>query len=542
MSDLKELNIQPREYQKSIFETCKKSNCLVVLPTGTGKTLIAVMLSIQRFKLYPLEKILILAPTRPLVEQHFNTFKKFLPENWADMQIFTGKTPAEERKKIWQTSEFIFSTPQCIANDLKNNLYNLTDVSLLIEDECHRCLKNYAYNFIAQQYKQQSLHPRILGLTASPGSDKQTINKVCANLGIEQVEIRTRDSEDVKPYLQELEFQKIELEFPPEFEEIRLLLKEIYNRKIQELKNRKVLFIFPTKTNLLQTQKKISNQLNTNARKNPSLFTAASVCAQAIKLQHALELLETQTLASFITYLKKLFSEAEQQKSKASQRLVKAPEFTKAYTLATTLNKEHPKLEKILNLVKTNLSKNKNAKIIIFAQYRETVKKIANKLKTILNASPTIFVGQTIKKHAQEHKSTSNKTSAQEAQEEQETTTGLNQKQQKQIISKFSSGEFNVLVATSIGEEGLDIPEVNEVIFYEPVPSAIRKIQRTGRTARLQPGALKILITKNTRDQAYHYASTAKEKRMHSAIEEIKQNLNKSENLNKEEKEQKKLF
>jgi len=98
-----------------------------------------------------------------------------------------------------RTAEFIFSTPQCIANDLEKMLYRLDEVSLLVVDECHRCLKNYAYNQVAQK------------LTASPGSDKETITAICENLGIEAVEIRTRESADVKPYLQELEFEKIEV-------------------------------------------------------------------------------------------------------------------------------------------------------------------------------------------------------------------------------------------------------------------------------------------------------------------------------------------
>jgi len=184
------------------------------LPTGTGKTLIAIMLSIQRFEKYPLQKILIIAPTKPLIEQHFESFKKNIPEDWADMQLFTGKTSAEKRKKIWETAEFIFSTPQCISNDIKKELYKLSDVSLLVIDECHRCLKNYAYNAIAQRYKMQATNPRILGLTASPGGDKQTIQEVCKNIGASAIEIRTRDSPDVKPYIQDIEIEKIEVDLP----------------------------------------------------------------------------------------------------------------------------------------------------------------------------------------------------------------------------------------------------------------------------------------------------------------------------------------
>ncbi len=511
---MKELSITPRDYQISILETCRKKDCIVILPTGTGKTLIAIMLAIERFKLFPLKKILILAPTRPLVEQHFNSFQQNLPKNWADLQIFTGKTPAEKRKKIWQTAEFIFSTPQCISNDLKKNLYNLEDVCLLIVDECHRCLKNYSYNFIAQKYKSQAENRRILGLTASPGSDKERIAKVCENLGIQEVEIRTRDSPDVKPYLQELEFQKIDVDFPPEFEEIRCLLKEIYNEKVQELKNRKTLFTPATKKTLLETQRKIIRALNSGTR-SPNLMLSASACAVAIKLQHALELLETQTLTSFIAYMKNLFSQAEQKKSRGVQRLVKDKRFTTAYTLATTIDFEHPKLHKLQELIKEQFKKNPNSKILIFAQFRDTVKKISDTLNKIPNAKPAIFVGQAKKG-------------------EGKNSTGLKQSEQKKIIQDFSSGKINVVVATSIAEEGLDIPEVSQVIFYEPVPSAIRSIQRRGRTARLSPGTLKILITKNTRDQSYHYASRAREKNMHKAINEIKKQLS--------EDKQKKLF
>ena len=495
-----ELNLIPRDYQKTIFETCKKKDCIVVLPTGTGKTLIALMLAIDRFKKFPLEKIVILAPTRPLIEQHFESFEKNLPEGWADMKIFTGKTPAKKRKEIWQTAEFIFSTPQCIANDIDKMLYKLDEVSLLVVDECHRCLKNYAYNRIAQKYKMQGSNKRTLGLTASPGGDKETIANVCENLGINAVEIRTRESPDVIPYIQELEFEKIEVNFPPEFEEIRVLLQEIYNKKVSELKHRRVLFGFASKTTLLKTQANLMNSIRRS--KNMNSMLAVSACAQALKISHALELLETQTVSAFISYLKDLFHQASEQKSKGVQKLVKDPRFAKAYTLATTLNREHPKLEILKKIIRKQFQINKESKIIIFTQFRETVRKITETLNEIDGIKSDQFVGQAIKQH------------------DKGQTTGLKQKEQKAMIEKFRTGEINILVATSIAEEGLDIPEVNEVIFYEPIPSA---------TARLSKGSLKILLTKNTRDQIYHYTAHHKEKRMYRAIDQIKKEFESKE-------------
>jgi len=509
--------ITPRLYQQKIFETCLKKNCLVVLPTGIGKTLIGLMISIKRLEEFPLKKVVILAPTRPLVEQHFNYFKKHLPELFADIQLFTGSVNAEKRKKIWQTANIIFSTPQCVGNDLKKNLYTLEEVSLLIEDEAHRCVKNYDYNYISKKYMEQGQNQRIVGLTASPGSDASKIKQICNNLSIEAVELRTRESEDVKEYLQELEFEKVIVEFPEELEEIRHVLKKLFDRYIEELKYRKVLFGPATKTGLIELQKRIMGTLS-RGNKNFNYLLGASACAQAIKLQHALELLETQTLASFNKYLKDLFKQASKKQSKGVVKLVALPEFNFIFMQSNELlskNFEHPKAQTLKDLIIKEQKQNPNLKVIIFTQYRDTAAMVNKKINKIEGIKSKIFVGQAKKED-----------------------TGLSQKQQKEIIKEFEKGEINVICATSIGEEGLDIPEVNAVIFYEPVPSAIRAIQRAGRTARLMKGKLLILITKGTRDETFYYVSRAKEKKMHKAIDNIKNTLETKNNL-KEEKQTK---
>ena len=160
MAEFNEISdITPREYQKKIYETAKENNTLVVLPTGLGKTLIALMLTIERQKRFPGKKALILAPTRPLIEQHFEYFKKKLPELFADIQLFTGSVNAPQRRKIWQNADIIFSTPQCIANDLENRLYDLRDAALLVIDEAHRCVKNYDYTKVVKHYKENSSAP-----------------------------------------------------------------------------------------------------------------------------------------------------------------------------------------------------------------------------------------------------------------------------------------------------------------------------------------------------------------------------------------------
>ena len=253
---------------------------------------------------------------------------------------------------------------------------------------------------------------------------------------------------------------------------------------------------------MLKLQTNLARQANGG---NGNAMYGMSLCAQAIKIAHAIELIETQTLTGTKTYLEGLLKQAEEKKTKGVQRLVKTPEFQAAYLSITKLKesgKEHPKIEKIAELVNEELEKNREAKLLLFTQFRETANQIVETLKKGSLARPSLFIGQAKKESG-----------------------GMSQKEQKNVIEQFKTGEINVLCATSIGEEGLDIPEVNAVVFYEPIPSAIRKIQRAGRTARHAPGKLFILLTKNTKDEISHYASNAREKKMYKTIEAIKEDI-----------------
>jgi Fanconi anemia group M protein len=342
-------------------------------------------------------------------------------------------------------------------------------VSLLIEDECHRCLKNYAYTYVAEKYQAQSKNPRILGLTASPGAERKTIEQIAKNLNIDTIELRTRDSEDVKEYLQELKFEVVRVDFPEDFDRLRKMLKVIFQKKVDELKNRKLLFGPPMKRVILEAQGNIMRAIS-SGNKHFNLLMGASACSQAIKVEHAIELIETQTLSSVYEYFHNLFQQAGENKSKAVVNLVKQPEFNQAFVLLNELiakKIEHPKLLKLKEILENKIKEDHKNKAIVFTQFRSTAVKICRELNSIPDIKAKVFVGQAIKKMK----------SGEEI--------GLSQKEQHQMLEEFKSGGSNVLVATSIGEEGLDIPEVNSVIFYEPIPSAIRKIQRAGRTARL---------------------------------------------------------
>ncbi len=494
----------PRLYQQTILGTAASFNTLVVLPTGMGKTPIAFMLSAQRLHQYPNAKILMLAPTKPLCEQHVQTFRRHLEVPEEKIVLFTGEIPPERRAELWKEATIIISTPQGLENDTINQRIRLEEASLLILDECHHATGEYSYVWLAQQYERLAKYPRILALTASPGSDAEKIKEICKNLFIERVEVRTEKDPDVRPYIQQVKFNWVSVPFPDEFKKIRTILKDCVKSKLLEAQR----YGFCSsdsmmKGELLQLQGELQKKISSGER-SFEILRSISVIAEALKAEHALELLETQGIKQLYAYMSKIREESQHSKVKAVKNLVQDANFKAALHLTEELQIKkvnHPKLLKLQELLQEELQKKSDAKIIVFANYRSSADLVVKMLDG-LGISNSIFVGQAKKEGL-----------------------GFSQKQQKEILDKFRAGEFSILVATSVAEEGLDIPAVDKVIFYEPIPSAIRSIQRRGRTGRLARGEVTLLITAGTRDEAHRWSAHHKEKRMHRNLEQLRRGL-----------------
>ncbi|MFC1727840.1 DEAD/DEAH box helicase [Nanoarchaeota archaeon] len=491
-------DFKPRLYQETIFSSCTGKNTLVVLPTGMGKTALALMLAAHRIENYPSSKILFLAPTKPLAQQHLDTFTKHIYSD--KLVLFTGAVSPEKRGELWKKAQFVFSTPQGLENDVISGRVNLKEVSLLVFDEAHRATGDYAYTFIAKQYDKLSDFPRILALTASPGSDKEKINEICSNLFIEEVEVRVDSDPDVKPYIQKIDIDWVTVNLPASFLEIHKFLKNCYDSKLKKVKEYGYLPNYMNgKTDLLKLQARLHSEI-AKGNKDFEILKSISLIAEAGKVQHAIELVETQGISALKSYMEKMKEEASKTKSKAVQNLVQDLNFRSAYIKTCSLFEkkvDHPKLHELRDLI----VKEKGNKIIIFAQYRDTATRIEQELVE-KGVKCNVFVGQTKKGE-----------------------TGLTQKKQKEMLDEFRSGLFNVLIATSVAEEGLDIPKVDLVVFYEAIPSAIRTIQRRGRTGRSDKGRVVVLMAKGTRDEGYRWSAHHKEKRMHRTLAELKNGI-----------------
>ncbi len=409
-----------------------------------------------------------------------------------------------------------------MENDIISKRINLEEVSLLGFDEAHKAVKDYSYVWIAKQYNKLARYPRIIALTASPGSDIEHISEVCNNLFIEDIEVRTDKDPDVKPYVQEMELEWIEVDIPESFIQIKNYFNECMKSKIKEIKDLGYITDIngnTSKKDLLAMQGSIHSEI-AHGNKDYSILKTISFIAEIMKVQHGLELLESQGITSLHAYLNKLKQESFTTKVKAVKNLANDINFKSALIKTDSLfekNIEHPKLDKLKSIVKNEIEKNKDMKMIVFNQYRDNALMIVNELNKMEKVKSSLFVGQMKK-----------------------GDTGMTQKKQKEILDQFRNNEFNVLVSTSIGEEGLDIPKVNTVVFYEPIPSAIRTIQRKGRTARHGQGRVIVLVAKNTRDVSYRWSAFHKENRMYRTLESLKRKISsplmnnkKEENLNK---------
>ncbi len=505
---IKPKTVEARLYQQLIATTVlDKGNTLVVAPTALGKTVVAALVMAERLRKHPAGKVLFLAPTKPLVLQHAESLKRIVNVPEEKIVAFTGSLSPKKRAELWKDSQIIVATPQTVENDLIRGELNLHDVVLLVVDEAHRAVGNYPYVFIADRYVSESKDPLILALTASPGGSVEKIQEVMRNLHIKHVEIRTPDDPDVKPYVQKIRTHWVRVDLPSEFKEAKHLLERAIAIRLRRLKEVGVVDSADvraySKKDFLALQERLQGAVAEDPN-NQDTYEAIRIVSEILKIQHALELLETQGVAATNAYLERIFSRSSLSSAPKSLRHVAldpyVQEVRRIVRQMYLRGYEHPKLDRLVEILSRFFREHPDARAIVFTQYRDTAAKIVDVLSKIDGIRPVRFVGQASR----------------------EGDKGLNQKEQKAILDAFRSGDYNVLVATSVAEEGLDIPAVDLVVFYEAIPSEIRSIQRRGRTGRFGTGEVYVLIAKGTRDEAYYWSARAKERRMVETLKKLK--------------------
>ncbi|RLI34777.1 DEAD/DEAH box helicase [Candidatus Bathyarchaeota archaeon] len=485
---LKPEKLEYREYQAKIWETCLKGNCLVVLPTGLGKTVIAILTAAERLRLHPEGRIIVLAPSRPLAHQHYQKFKEAfnLPEE--NFTLLTGETPPAKRGNL--KARLVFATPQALENDLLAGRISLENVVLMVFDEAHRAVGNHPYVFLAEEYLRRSRSPLILALTASPGSEKEHIEAVKRNLAVRFVEARSDLSPDVKPHVKAVKVKWVKVRLEGPLKEASNLLREYLKENGKKLAEKRLLDPGRISFQTLTEAENLARKMLAAEPENRELLSLLGEISNLKRVSRALTLLESLGPEAFSEYVEKLKGKS----SRSLKQLFADERVKKAFGLVSPSLK-HPKLEVLPRLMQ-RLLEDGASRIIVFASYRSTAKRIEEELLRAEGVRPVRLVGQASRGGDR----------------------GLNQRRQIEVLEGFKQGAYNVLVATQVAEEGIDVANADVVVFYDNVPSAVRFVQRRGRVGRQQPGRVVILLTEGSVDEAYYWIGVRREKAMREMV------------------------
>lgn len=486
--------VEYRQFQTDIAMEALSGNSLVVTPTGLGKTVIAALVIAEKLAQVG-GKALIVAPSRPLADQHAAMLDAVLTTG--STVCLTGSESQRKRAGRWGTRRIFAATPQVAVNDLKKRLLP-TDLAVVVFDEAHRAVGDYSYVPLAKDLRELCPSVLFLGLTASPGHEIEHIEEVCANLFIKNVILRSREDPDVAPYVQKMDIDWIEVQPSEIINTVSGFMTAYYIERLNKI--RRFGFLRTRKNTQVRIQdlNAASGQIFAMRKKGraPYLFQASRQVALARTAHHALLCIERQGVDSFVRFIEPKMKPG---RSRFEAAFVNDQKVKRAFNAAKRWKgPSHPKLKPLEETVKEQIARKPDSKIIVFAELRDTVEFLVKLFKSE-GINVEHFVGQGTRQGRK----------------------GMTQKEQREALARFSSSVFQVMCATSIAEEGLDVPQVDLVVFYEPVASDVRLIQRKGRTGRDAPGKVMILTTDKTADERYLWSGLKREKRMKRLVKKM---------------------
>ncbi|KAF9360483.1 hypothetical protein BGX26_009173 [Mortierella sp. AD094] len=547
------INYPRRDYQYNIIRRALFSNTLVSLPTGLGKTFIAAVVMLNYFRWFPKSKIIFMAPTRPLVNQQIEACFNICGIPQEETVEMTGQQNSELRREMWAKKRVIYCTPQVLQNDINSGICPAEDIVCLVVDEAHRAVGRYAYSEVIRLLEPINRDIRVMALTATPGGDIKTVQKVVQNLKIAKIEVRTEDSMDLQQYVFKRSIQEMVVPCGREVGDIRDKFLSLMRPFLDRLAKQNVLRTTDpgqlSRFSLIQGRDAYLAEHPQHSANKSFIMKQIGIC---MGLVHAYELLTIHGIRPFFANMdpfanrnnnnstgisnpagargigvKRKYGDNDADKdddnkpSMARKAMEEIPDFIRMMDRIRIKMKDpkfcsHPKLERLVGIVVQHFvdhqdqndalvqaravsSESSNAgassddtlpqtRVMIFANYRESVEEIGRVLE---HHRPLVkvqsFIGQATAKGKK----------------------GISQKEQQKVVADFQKGQHNVLVATSIGEEGLDIGDVDLIICYDSHSSPIRMLQRMGRTGRKRKGKICLLLSEGQEEQKYRRSQTS---------------------------------
>jgi len=437
-----------RQYQLEMAETAISHNTLVSLPTGLGKTLVAAVVLYNFYRWFSKGKVIFLAPTLPLVNQQVSACYNIMGIPANDTAVLTGKIPADRRQRIWKERRVFFCTPQTVQKDLEHGRVDADMIVCVVLDEAHKATGDYAYVKIVEYLHQaSSARFRVLGLSATPGSNIKAIQNVVDALLINRIEARTEEDPSVAQYIHQRESEIVIVPHASAVTAIDRLFSDIICPLLDRLRTLGVRIhgsATVTSYNLMRAGNDFAKRTGSKNHQG-YLYAAQSLCQIRNDLHR-------QGIGAVRTKLHRM--RCVPQRGMLAH-IVKTDEFNRIWTEVakascdpdskdTTVAQKlscNPKLNKLVEILLEHFERKKacghSSRAIVFSQFRDSVSEIVNVLKPSEPLLlPRHFVGQ--------GKGTSG----------DGQLKGMRQAEQHEVIRQFREGVYNVLVCTCIGEEG----------------------------------------------------------------------------------------
>ncbi|KAF6006594.1 hypothetical protein HII12_004993 [Brettanomyces bruxellensis] len=558
-------NLEVRKYQEEIVKKAVMENVLCSLPTGLGKTFIAATVMLNFYRWVERAKIIFMAPTRPLVAQQMRACYGIAGLPLEDTTVLVGVTRKdravlwETRRVFFSTPQMVANDLLSGLVDPRNVC------CVVVDEAHRARGGSYAYCKVVERLDKLNTSFRVLALTATPGATVESVQKVVDNLDISSIQLRTDKDPDVLQYMNSRSLVEIDCDITPEIQHAVILISEAILPVLKRANSAGIYDITdPARINQFMALEK-SRAVVANHRLPEGLkWTYFFILRLLSEVGNFFRRLNVYGIVTFYGFFLDKYTEftTKYQMKKSTNKLAASfyfsPQISELKSYIEKLIAEdsknsanpglkvvagtfsHTKFQELVKRVTTFLQQKEheshgNSSIIVFTEFRDNALEIvrclesANKLVSSADSHskdlvrPHIFIGQAKeksrfdeetfrstkgrkkkknpKKRKKNEKNSDSPLATRLGSSETAQAKGMSQKDQKELLSKFKDGVYNVLVATSIGEEGLDIGEVDMIVCFDSTSSPIKNIQRMGRTGRKRAGNVVMLFSSNEREK-----------------------------------------
>ncbi|KAK0185901.1 P-loop containing nucleoside triphosphate hydrolase protein [Armillaria mellea] len=464
----------PRKYQEEVFVQAQEGNIIAALGTGSGKTFISILLIrwIATKEASQGKAIIFLVPKVALVEQQGDFIAKHTSlrviklHGALDIDL-TDR--AGWQKKFLENDVFVM-TAQIFLNLITHSLWSIPKVSLIIFDECHHTRKNHPYNSIMREYKHvaASDRPKIFGMTASPILNPRdpirSMEELEGNLDAKIVGIHMHVSELTEHSPKPSETIQI---YPPpplipscpisalwasltvfdimQYSDIEVPWAEIERRYHVTLHN-----LGPFSASLY-LHAEMWHQIRTLIMQNRS-FISESATGETVEVVTAPA---PKELPSEIYHVAEILLDFQSFFILESNPICSP--------LSIPLEWCTPKIKSLVDVILAHHSSTFQG--IIFVEQRQTAMCLAKLLPNLPQLNGLVRCANLVG-HGVNSEGVS-----------KDITTG----NQGEVVKLFRTKEINLLIATSVAEEGLDFPACDLVIRFDKVQHLVGYVQSRGR-------------------------------------------------------------